>query len=272
MAKIEFGKGLKELQSKIQDSAQTVKRSAQEVKLPETIQLETVKHLAEKAADSAKKAAETVVDNTKKVGQSLENAVRQPRKTEAPADEPQRTVSTAVAIRVIYYLMAADGEISGSELEKFQELCRSLDPGSEAYQDALLASCRKELENVTELGGYRSALQAAVDRALQEPQPDQGPLITPELLVWDLLVLASSDGSYSPEEKELVSHIARKMAVDEAVFLELESSMLTAMDLEKEIHWIKTTDRPYLTIEAMVNELQNRRNVVLEGVKALIAG
>jgi len=32
----------------------------------------------------------------------------------------------------------------------------------------------------------------------------------------------------------------------------------------------QTTDRPYLTIEAMVNEIADRKNVIFESVKDLI--
>ena len=50
----------------------------------------------------------------------------------------------------------------------------------------------------------------------------------------------------------------------------LESSMLTLLDLERELNWIKSTDRPYLTIETAVNEITDRKNVIFESVKDLI--
>lgn len=43
------------------------------------------------------------------------------------------------------------------------------------------------------------------------------------------------------------------------------------LDLEKELSWIKTTDRPYLVIEAMVNEIADRKDAVMQGVKSLIS-
>ena len=51
----------------------------------------------------------------------------------------------------------------------------------------------------------------------------------------------------------------------------LEADQDELLDIEKEISWIKTTNRPYLTIEAMVNELADRKNVIFESVKDLIA-
>ena len=50
----------------------------------------------------------------------------------------------------------------------------------------------------------------------------------------------------------------------------MESSYLTVTDIEKEKAWIKTTDRPYLTIEAHVKELEKREQAIYESVKALI--
>ena len=51
----------------------------------------------------------------------------------------------------------------------------------------------------------------------------------------------------------------------------MESSFLTLQDLENELSWIKTTNRPYLTIEAIVNEIADRKTAIFESVKDLIA-
>ena len=88
--------------------------------------------------------------------------------------------------------------------------------------------------------------------------------------MWDLLTIAYSDESYDERERKLLKYIVRKLGVDKAVFLEMESSMLTILDIEKEIAWIKTTDQPYLTIEARINELTKRKSVIFESVKDLI--
>lgn len=69
----------------------------------------------------------------------------------------------------------------------------------------------------------------------------------------------------------MIQATAEELQIDKAVFLELESSLLTMLDLEKELSWIKTTDRPYLVIEAMVNEIADRKDAVMQGVKSLIS-
>ena len=181
-----------------------------------------------------------------------------------------RVLSTESAIKIIYYLISVDGVINDAELEKFNEICLNLDPKFEEYRDALITSCKQELDKQIDEEDYYDILQDAVENAIQKSKPRQDSFITPKLLLWDLLTIAYSDDTYNEEERKLMKYLAHRINVDIAVFLELESSMLTIMDIEKEIKWIKTTNRPYLTIEAMVNELVDRRNVVFEGVKELI--
>ena len=89
-------------------------------------------------------------------------------------------------------------------------------------------------------------------------------------MIWNLLTIAYSDESYDETERKLLKYIVRKLQIDKAVFLEMESSILTILDIEKEIAWIKTTDRPYLTIEARVNELTKRQAAIFDSVKDLI--
>lgn len=83
--------------------------------------------------------------------------------------------------------------------------------------------------------------------------------------------IAYSDGKHDDAERRFLKYIVRKLNIDKAVFLEMESSILTLMDIERELTWIKTTNRPYLTIESMVNELSDRKNVISESILDLIA-
>ena len=115
------------------------------------------------------------------------------------------------------------------------------------------------------------ALQDGVEAAIASSQKAVGAYISAKHLVWNLLSVAYSDEKYDDTERRLLKYIVRKLNIDKAVFLEMESSMLTLMDIERELTWIKTTNRPYLTIEAMVNELADRKNVIFESVLDLIA-
>ena len=50
----------------------------------------------------------------------------------------------------------------------------------------------------------------------------------------------------------------------------LENSAKAIYALDKEEVWLKTTDRPYKTIEDMISEISNRRAVIMQSVKELM--
>ena len=249
MAKIEYGKGLKDKLQGAVDSAKTV---AKEVKIPEVkVKAPDVKATVANIKDAMKKKDG---DNKKEDSEVLEIKI----------------VSTRSALKIIYYLMAADGEVFHSEEEKFDAIGKELDPDFEKNKEQIVKECQAQLDKVMEPDDYYDVLQDGVEDALILSRQTADTFITPKLLVWDLLTVAYSDESYDEAEKKLIKYIVRKTNIDKAVFMEMESSILTLMDIEKELSWIKTTNKPYLVIEAMVNELADRKNVIFESVKDLI--
>lgn len=179
-------------------------------------------------------------------------------------------LSTKSAIKIIYYLMAADGEIYHSEEEKFDFIGRGLDPKFAEHKEQIVKECRAQFDKVIDKDDYYDTLRDGIEDALINSNSTEGSFVTPKLLVWDLLTIAYSDENYDETERKLLKYVVRKTDIDKTVFLEMENSMLTLMDVEKELSWIKTTEKPYLTIEAMVNELMERRSVIFESVKDLI--
>ena len=143
--------------------------------------------------------------------------------------------------------------------------------GLKKMYSSIVGECQAQLNKVIDPEDYYDTLQDGVEDALIRSRQTADTFITPKLLVWDLLTIAYSDESYDEAERKLLKYIVRKTNIDKAVFLEMESSILTLMDIEKELAWIKTTNKPYLTIEAMVNELADRKSVIFESVKDLIA-
>lgn len=254
MAKKEFGKGLKEkLQIATETAKILAKDATKDIKLPS----------AEKIKEGAKSKVADVKDALKK------------KEKEAPKEQAEilefKVLSTRCALKVIYYMMAADGEIFHSEEEKFDAIGNELDPAFADNKESIIGECKAQMDKVLDSGDYFDVLQDGVEDALLASKPTEDSFVTPKLLVWDLLTVAYSDEHYDEAERKLLKYIVRKMNIDKAVFLEMESSILTLMDIEKELAWIKTTNKPYLTIEAMVNELMDRKNVIFESVKDLIS-
>lgn len=167
--------------------------------------------------------------------------------------------------------MAADGQVFHSEEKKYDAIGVELDPEFAKHKEQIVKECQAQLDKVIDPDDYYEVLQEGIEDALVSSRNTEDSFITPKLLVWDLLTIAYSDEEYHETERRLLKYIVRKLNIDKAIFLELENSILTLLDLEKELEWIKTTDRPYLTIEAMVNEIADRKNVIFESVKDLIA-
>ena len=244
----EKGKGIR---TTLHGAVDSVKTSVQNVKLPDV------------------KAPEIKVPN-----QVKELFKMKPRKDEQSRDAESliiKAISTRNAIKVIYYLMAADGEIFHSEEDKFDAIGIELNPNFMEIKGQIVKECKTQMENVIDPEDYYDVLQDGIEMALSSSVQTEDTFITPKLLIWNLLTIAYSDESYDESERRLLKYIVRKLSIDKAIFLEMESSILTLMDLERELNWIKTTDRPYLTIENMVNELADRKNVIFESVKDLIA-
>ena len=244
MVKNEFGKGLKE---KLQSAVDSAVTAAKEVKMPDV----KAKVSDMKGAFKKKTTAEAETDHS----DTLEI----------------KSISTKSALKIIYYLMAADGEIFHSEEEKFDSIGKELDPNFAENKEQIVKECQAQLDKVIDPEDYYDALQDGVEDALLASRQTADTFVTPKLLVWDLLTIACSDEKYDDAERKLLKYIVRKTNIDKAIFLEMESSILTLMDIEKELAWIKTTSRPYLTIESMVNELADRKNVIFESVKDLIS-
>ncbi len=119
---------------------------------------------------------------------------------------------------------------------------------------------------------YAESLKKGVSEVLfNSVISEEDTLIPPNLLIWDLLAVAYSDECFNVEEQELVNYIVEQFGIDKGIFHEMHSSAETLMDLEKELTWIKSTNKPYLTIEAHVNQINERINTLMDSVKTLIS-
>ena len=140
-------------------------------------------------------------------------------------------------------------------------------------KEELIAVCQSRLKvNESAISPLIPAM-TCVDQTLlsiSAPAEDEA-TISPKLLIWDLIAIAHSDGEFNEAERELVNHIARHVGVNETVLLEMESTILAIYDIEHELNWVKTTDRPYLVIESIVNELESRKAAAFDGAQALIS-
>lgn len=253
MEKKKIGEGLAGVFQKASDAAKAAKT--------------TVQGMAADAKQNREKQAQQKADVQKVPTARDETSVVELRENTAP-EIP--CIAIRNALQIIYYLMAADGTVFHSEEEKFDAIGSELDPDFADSKPAIIKVCSAQLEKIMDPEDYYDVLQDGVENAILSSNVTADTCITPKLLVWDLLTIAYSDESYDESERKLLKYIVRKLGIDKAIFLEMESSILTIVDIEKEIEWIRTTDQPYLTIEARINELTKRKSVIFESVKDLI--
>ncbi len=185
-------------------------------------------------------------------------------------DPAKRPLSSETALLVIFYLMAIDGELRADEEEKLMEVGKELDPLFDQHRTAIHEVCQMEFDTSLPSSELYRLIEGNVAAVLDEDEPSKDSLVTPKLLVWDMMAVAYSDGEYSGNERKLIEFVAKKLKIDEAILLELESSLETMIALDKEEKWIKTTNRPYLEIEEHVNEIADRKSVIFSSIKDLV--
>lgn len=250
------------LKGKLQGAADTVKNTVKDAKIPE-VKIPDLKKADIKIPDFK------VPDQVKNVFKKSENDTKE---AELSKSEIQivKAVSPVNAAKIFYYLMAADGNIGDSEIERFELIGQELDQNFSEHKEYIEKACKEQLDKVIDKDDYYDVVQDGVEEALLSKQESDKGFVSAKLLVWDLLTIAYSDEEYGDEERKLMKYIVRKVDISKDVFLEMESSYLAVTDIKKELDWIKSTDRPYLEIEKQVKELERRQNAIYESVKALI--
>lgn len=234
----------------------------------------TLKKTLNEAGNATKKAAETVRDTAKEIDKDKVKEIFKKKETK-PKEIPLLPVDSQKiplysALKIIYYLMSVDGSVSQEENDKLDVLGNDFVNSFADLKEILVKECKVCLANTIDAEDYYDVVQEAVEDLLLTPIKSEDVCVSSKFVLWNLLAFAYSDENYDEAERRLIKYFVRKLNIDKAIFFELESSLVTLMDLEKELVWIKTTDKPYLTIEAMVKELENRKRVIFESVKDII--
>lgn len=170
-----------------------------------------------------------------------------------------------------YYLMAADGDISTHEIEKLNEIRNELALDDyEDFKEALTSEYEKRKSTAFDDDDHFDLVLEGIDAALSQEQEETEAGITPRLLIWNMLVMACSDGVYHDKERRIIKHIVRTTSVEKSVFLEMEQLVQTGVAVAKEISWLSASSKPYNEVQPMIAELENRQKVILDEAKALL--
>lgn len=243
------------------------------VSVAQDIDLSGVKEKFQEKADAANGAVKIAkLTNFDAGNTSSLKSMSLPKYNEYRDERPrEREISTEGAMKIIFCLMAVDGKILHDEYEKFDAIGNELDPRFREKRDMIINECRTFVGREMKVSGFLNAIGQAVRQAVATSTWTSNAFIGAKLLVWDMLTIAYADGECGVTERQLIEYVSKELGVDGAVLVEMESGLLTIMDLEKEIKWIKTMDRPYVQIENMVQKIESRKKVIFDSIKELIA-
>lgn len=251
------------------DATSIAKKSIQ------SIDISDAKKVQEKAAAALQSAKNTASDFAENAGAAVSDLVAR-----TTSDENERIngialqddhISKIGATRILYYLMAADGDVKPEELEKFDLIGNALLQNYAQIRDSLLQQCEDATSKINENDSRTDAINNLVDKEIETAESSDDDLMDPSLLVWNMLVTAMSDQDYAEPEIEIASHAATSLGIRRDRFAELENSAFALSDLEREACWLKTSGRPYSQVAPLVAEVEKRQEIIFKSIRDLIA-
>ena len=218
---------------------------------------------------SIKDLAGGVVGKAGKLKDKATTAMKRKQEPVVPS-YTEGNISPKAAIMMMYYMIALDGEITEDEMKQFDEMGMAVDSLFPEMKEKFIPECIAQIEKAIDPEDYYDVIQEGADSVLTKIPRSKQSEITPKLLLWNLLAIANSDGDYADIERKFLKFTARKLDIDKSVFLEMESTVQTLTALEHETEWLKTTNRPYVVIEEMINELEDRKQVIRNSIAELL--
>ena len=181
------------------DATSIAKKSIQ------SIDISDAKKVQEKAAAALQSAKNTASDFAENAGAAVSDLVAR-----TTSDENERIngialqddrISKIGATRILYYLMAADGDVKPEELEKFDLIGNALLQNYAQIRDSLLQQCEDATSKINENDSRTDAINDLVDKEIETAESSDDDLMDPSLLVWNMLVTAMSDQDYAESRK-----------------------------------------------------------------------
>lgn len=183
-------------------------------------------------------------------------------------------------------MIAADGEVKQSELEKFEEIGKETDTSFVDYKDEVIEECNRQIKKVIDEDEYFEVIKEGIDEVLGKDSSLMSRLmfggIGAPLVLWNLLSIAVSDKEYAPEEQKLIRYMVRKMKIDKDIYLEMENAIKTIQNIDRTITLLSSQDKGFVikgnhleiyssAIGETVKEYTQRRDVIFNSIKELVA-
>lgn len=233
----------------------------------------TFGNLAKSAGDLGNQVAKSAGSLAKGAGDFLNTL--NPETIKAWEEEKKKQEHRAASINMlemIYLMVHVDGQIDRAEQAKLDEIGLQMMEDYPTAKEEVLKECNQILKEEATLEAMYDVVLSSMNRVLEKAKGMENGLFAPKLLVWDLLMIACSDGSFDENERRLLMYIAHSLGVDKDTILEMEDHYLTLVDLDREKEWLKSTNRSYLEIEKQLTQIKKRSDDVQNHIKTLIEG
>jgi len=200
----------------------------------------------------------------------------------------------------IYYLyMLVDGEVTNEELKRFSTICKSMDISSYRKEEVINSSkeaipgpgsdnSAEVIQEITRLLAesrsciptfYSIAMGTPHEKSSSNPTPFEKNLsnpinrdkITQTKVIWTLINLGFADEEYSEPEQKVVTFLADYWEMNSAVLSDMVDTAETILALTKQKEWIKTTNKPYDTINEGIKEIDKRIKRMFQNIEVLIS-
>lgn len=242
--------------------ADDIAKNVQE-QLPETMKAMDVKSSLK---SMAVKGTEAVVKFTKQSGETDKAVAR------ALAEQnKEHLISYEDAMRVIFCLIAVDRIVSNKEIEKFNDIGIQIDPLFSYYRERIMEECDLEFSKAQDYEDYYDIVHDYAAHIIRNSQIRGDKAINGKSLYWNLLATAFVDEGYSENEKRLIRFIARELEIDKTVTLEMETALKTLLAIDEEEHYLQESGRTYKEVQKHLEDLDDRRQAIMQGVFALVS-
>ena len=227
-----------------------------------------VKYFADEATESAIKLYEEKKQSSlpSSALPSLNEVIRNPKGAKA--------ITPKKAVKIVFFLMAADGEIRNDENEEYVEIARALYESFDSVCSEIENECMIQIQKAHQSNDFFSTLLQSLKQLLNEPITTTEGYIPANLFLWNMLAISYSDNCYSSEEEKLIKYVANYMDIDKSVFLEFEGAIKTIIKLDEEKDKLKAIGRSHLSVDSFVkhmDEIENRKRTILRNIKGLLA-
>lgn len=212
------------------------------------------------------KAGENAVSGIQKAIQGTVSKENNPLQ-----DKPAiASVPAKNALMILFCLIASDGVISDDELNQFDEIGNVLCDNFEELKAKIMNEYQEITGKMDNPEDFQDLLHEKIEKELTGSADSKERAVLPKQLIWNLLVTAYADQNYSSEEGRIIRHVIRTLNIDQGVIDEMENSLHAFEAIEEESEWLLNSNICLLDKQEMIEELEKRKQVILDSVKTLI--